>query len=157
MEGRLIYFKKLVHMMRRLGKFKVCRVGHKAGNPRFPELHMESEGRLLAEPPCLQDQSFSIKPSTGWMRPIHTLEGNLLYSKSTDFKGFSGSSDGKESACNVGDPGLIPGSGRSPGEGNGNPLQYSCLENPMNGGVWQATVHGVAKIHTPLNDFTFFH
>ena len=54
---------------------------------------------------------------------------------------------GKESACNVGDLGSIPGSGRSPGEGNGNPLQYSCLENPMNGGDWWATVHGVAKRH----------
>ena len=54
-------------------------------------------------------------------------------------------SDGKESACNVGDLGLIPGSGRSSGEGNVNPLHYSCLENPMDGGAWQATVHGVAK------------
>ena len=53
------------------------------------------------------------------------------------------SSVGKESACNAGDLGLIPGSGRSPGEGNGNPLQYSCLENPTDRGVWQATVHGV--------------
>ena len=50
-----------------------------------------------------------------------------------------------ESACNVGDPGSIPGLGRSPGEGNGNSLQYSCLENPMDGGAWQATVHGVTK------------
>ena len=49
------------------------------------------------------------------------------------------------SACNVGDLDLIPGSGRSPGEGNGNPLQYSCLENPMDRGAWQATVHGVIK------------
>ena len=49
---------------------------------------------------------------------------------------FLGGSDGKESACNVGDLGLIPESGRSPGEGNGTPLQYSCLENPMDGGVW---------------------
>ena len=48
----------------------------------------------------------------------------------------------KESACNAGDPGLIPGSGRSPGEGHGNPLQYSCLENPMDRGAWQAAVHG---------------
>ena len=55
------------------------------------------------------------------------------------------------SACNVGDLGLIPGSGRSPGEGNGNPLQYSCLENPMDGGAWWATVHGVAKSRTPLH------
>ena len=52
---------------------------------------------------------------------------------------------------------LIPGSGRSPGEGNGNPLQYSCLENPVDGGSWQATVHGVAKSWTQLSDFTFFH
>ena len=50
-----------------------------------------------------------------------------------------------KSACNVGDPGLITGSQRSPGEGNGNPLQYSCVENPMDGGAWQTTVHGVAK------------
>ena len=54
-------------------------------------------------------------------------------------------SDGKESACNAGDPGLIPGTGRSPGEGNGNPLQYSCPENPMGRGAWWATVHGVTK------------
>ena len=59
------------------------------------------------------------------------------------------------SACNAGDPGLIPGLGRSPGEGNGNPLQYSCLENPMDGGAWWATVHGVAKSRTRLSDFTY--
>ena len=64
------------------------------------------------------------------------------------YKGFPGDSDGKAAACNAGDPGLIPGSGRSPGEGNGNPLQYSCLENPMDGGAWWATVHGVAKSRT---------
>ena len=51
-------------------------------------------------------------------------------------KGFPGGSEVKVSACNVGDLGLIPGSGRSPGEGNDNPLQYSCLENPMDGGAW---------------------
>ena len=56
-----------------------------------------------------------------------------------------GGSDGKEFACNVGDMGSIPGLGRSPGEGNGNPLQYSCLENPMDRVAWWATVHGVAK------------
>ena len=60
-------------------------------------------------------------------------------------------SDGKESVCNAGDLGLIPGLGRSPEEGNGYPLQYSCLENPMDRGVWQATVHGVAKGQTGLN------
>ena len=67
---------------------------------------------------------------------------------------FPGGSDGKESAYNAGDPGSIPGSGRSPGEGSGNPLQYSCLGNPMDGGAWWATVCGVAKSQT-LNDFTY--
>ena len=61
----------------------------------------------------------------------------------------------KVSAYNVGDLGSIPGSGRSSGEGNGNPLQYSCLENPMDRGAWWATVHGVAKSQTRLSDFTF--
>ena len=65
------------------------------------------------------------------------------------------SSEVKASACNVGDPGLIPGLGRSPGEGNGNPLQYSCLENPIEGGAWWATVHRVTKSQTRLSDFTF--
>ena len=64
--------------------------------------------------------------------------------------GFPGGSDSKESVCNVGAPGSIPGLGRSPGEGNGNPLQYSCLENPMDRGAWWATVHGVAKSQTGL-------
>ena len=68
--------------------------------------------------------------------------------------GFPGGSDGKASACSVGDLGSIPGLGRSPGEGNGNPLQYSCLENSMDGGAWRATVHGVAKSRTWLSDFT---
>ena len=72
--------------------------------------------------------------------------------------GFSGGSDGKASVCNAGDPGSIPGSGRSPEEGNGNPLQYSCLGNPMDRRAWRATVHGegatahwVTKSWTPLN------
>ena len=56
--------------------------------------------------------------------------------------GLLGGSDGKEFACNAGDLGSMPGSGRSPGEGNGNPLQYSCLGNPMDKGAWRATVHG---------------
>ena len=60
--------------------------------------------------------------------------------------GFPGGSDGKESASNAGDPGLILGSERSPGERNGNPFQYSCLENSMDRGAWQAAVHGVARV-----------
>ena len=63
-----------------------------------------------------------------------------------------GSSDGKESAFNAGDPGSIPGSGRFPEEGNGNPLQYSCLENSMDGGAWWAAVHGVAEGRTRLSE-----
>ena len=66
--------------------------------------------------------------------------------------GFPGGSDGKASACNMGDPGSIPGSGRFPGEGNGNPLQHSCLENPMDGGAWRATVHGATKSQTRLRE-----
>ena len=61
---------------------------------------------------------------------------------------FPSSSDGKESACNAGDPGLIPGLGRSPGGGKGYPLQYSCLGNSMDEGAWWATVHGVTKSWT---------
>ena len=66
--------------------------------------------------------------------------------------GFPGGSVSKESACNVGDPGLIPGLGRSLGEGNGNPLQYSCLQNSMDSEACQATVQGVAKIWTQLRE-----
>ena len=66
--------------------------------------------------------------------------------------GFLGSSAGKKSACNAGDPGSIPGLGRSSGEGLGYPLQYSCLENSMDGGVWWATVRGITKSQTQLSD-----
>ena len=69
------------------------------------------------------------------------------------FLWFSDSSDGKESVWNAGDPGSIPGSGMSPGEGSGDPLQRSCLENPADRGAWGATVHGVAKSQTRLSDW----
>ena len=82
--------------------------------------------------------------------------GSILLSKGKVAKsramgyhmGFPGDSDGKESTGNAGDPGSIPESGRSPGEGNGNPLQDSCLENSMDKGALRATVHGVAKSQT---------
>ena len=76
----------------------------------------------------------------------------LHFSGINIYIGFPGGSDGKESACNEGDPGLIPGLGRSPGEGNSNPLQYSCLENSKVRGAWWATVHGVTKSRTQLSD-----
>ena len=66
-----------------------------------------------------------------------------------------GGSDGKASSYNVGDPGSIPGSGRSPGERNGNPLQYSCLENHSDREAWGATIHRVAKSWTGLREFTY--
>ena len=75
----------------------------------------------------------------------------LIKDQSND-KDFRSGSDGKESGCNAGDLCLIPGWGRSPGEGNGKPLQYSCLENPIDTRAWRATVHGVTKSRTRLRD-----
>ena len=69
-------------------------------------------------------------------------------------KDFPSGSAGKESTCNAGDPGSIPESGRFPGEGNGYPLQYSCLENPMDRGAWQATVHGATESWTRNTETT---
>ena len=70
-----------------------------------------------------------------------------------NYMDFPGGSDGKASTYNAGDRRSIPGLTRSPGEGNGNPLQYSCLENPMDGGTWWATVLGVAKSQILLSNF----
>ena len=79
----------------------------------------------------------------------------IVFAVGLSYMDFPGSSEVKASACTVGDVGTISGLGRSLGEGNGNPLQYSCLENPMDGGAWWAPVHGVAKSQTRLSDFTF--
>ena len=108
---------------------------------------------LLKKPyPSLKIQlishSFQQSPQSLPLKEILTAP----YPSKTYYLGFSGGSDGKESACKVGDPGSILGSGRSPGEGNGNLLQYSCLENPMDRGVWRATIHGVAENWTRLSD-----
>ena len=92
------------------------------------------------------------------LTPCSTLDSSLymihdtcstcssLHLRST--LGVPSGSFGQESTCNTGDPGSVPGSGRSPGERNGNPFQYSCLENPMDGGAWRATVHGITKNET---------
>ena len=77
-----------------------------------------------------------------------------MYKNMYMYMGFPGCSDSKESACNVGDPGSIPGLGRSPGGGHGRPFQYFCMENPMNRGAWQAIVHGVTKSQTQLSSAT---
>ena len=82
---------------------------------------------------------------------VYTPKGPKLKTE----EAFSGGSNTKESACKVGDPGSIPGLGRYPGEGNGYPLQDSCLENSMDRGAWWATAHRVAKSQTRLSDFTF--
>ena len=74
---------------------------------------------------------------------------HLVLSKT---EGFPGDSDSNESACNAGNPGLIPELGRSSGERNGNPFQYSCLENSMDRGAWQATVHSITESQTWLSD-----
>ena len=81
-----------------------------------------------------------VKLSLPWS-PVLLLRNHLV-------SGFLGNSAGEEFICNAGDPRLIPGSGSSPGEGIGYPLQYSCLENSMNRGAWWAMVHGVAKSQT---------
>ena len=83
--------------------------------------------------------------------PFMSISVCLMYWE-ISLRRFPGGSDGKVSACNAGDLGSIPGLGRSPGEGNGNPLQYSHLENPMDGGAWRATVREVAKSRTRLSD-----
>ena len=79
-----------------------------------------------------------------------------IYTNLWMWLGLPGGSDGKESACNAGDPGSVPGSGGSPGEGNGNPLQYSCLENSMDRGSWWATVFGLQS-QTRLSDYHYYY
>ena len=78
---------------------------------------------------------------------MYNIYYSLIYKR---YYGLPSSPVRKESACNAGDPGSIPGSGRSPGEGNGNPLQYSCLGNPRDREAWQATLHGVTRVRQDL-------
>ena len=89
----------------------------------------------------------AIQPSHP-LSPSPPLTLNLSQDQGLFLRGFPGGSDSKESACNARDLGSFPGSGRSPGEGNGYPLQYSCLENSMDRGTWQATVLEVTKSRT---------
>ena len=86
------------------------------------------------------------------IQPLNTGTKLNLRDRVLGEVGFPSGSDSKESACNAGELSSIPGSGRCPGEGNGYPLQYSCLENYMDSGAWWATVHGVPKSRTRLSD-----
>ena len=112
-------------------------------DPQFPYLQNEDNNCISSDVVRIQwdhiYKAYSILPAT-W--ELFTI---------------SGGSEVKESARSVGDPGLIPGSGRFPGKGNGNPLRYSCLENPKGRGAWRATVHGVSKSWTRLSDLHFHH
>ena len=86
-----------------------------------------------------------------WKLSLGRVRTSLVFGKDVGF-GFPGGSDSNESAYNAGDMGSIPGLGRSPGGGYGNPLQYSCLENSVDSGTWRATVHGITKRGTYLSD-----
>ena len=90
-----------------------------------------------------------------WQAMVHSIAKSQIWLKWLSTWILPGDLGGEESAYNVGDMGLIPGSGKSPGEGNVNPLQYFWLGNPTERGAWQATVHGVAKSRTQLRDNTF--
>ena len=103
--------------------------------------------QLVKNPPAIQETRFD-----SWVGKILWRRDRL---PTPVFLGFLDGSDSKESACNAGDLGSIPGLGRSLGEGNGYPLQYSGLEKYMDRGTWQATVHGIAKSQTRLSDFHF--
>ena len=107
-----------------------------------PQWHITSQ--LLEWPLSKRLEITSVGKDVQKRGSLCTVDGNINCGTAT--MGFPHSSVGKESACNAGDLGSIPGSGRSPGEGNGNSLQYSHLENPKNRGAWQATDHGITRV-----------
>ena len=130
--------------------FSCCRAGPRARASAIAARGLSSYGAQASLP-----HSMCNLPGPGIKAVYPVLAGGLLTTgppgKSLHFNlygrfpGFPYTSVGKEPACSAGDPGSIPGSGRSPEEGNGNPLQYSCLENPKDRGPWRAVVHGVAS------------
>ena len=137
--------------------------------PPGPSIHGILQARILGGLPCpppgdllnpeIEPRSPALLEDSLLSEPHRQFLNDFKWTISwfilMEMEDFPGGSDGKASAYNVGDPGSIPGSGRSPGEGSGNPFQYSCLENPTDGGAWWATVHGVAKSWGRLSDFTF--
>ena len=112
------------------------------------------EGRRILKTSKRRQPSFCLYISCCYcvVKSKSQVEQRIRLVETTEGCSFPGGSEGKESACNVGDLGSIPGSRKSPGGGNANPLQYSCLENCIDRGAWCATVHGVAKSLTQLND-----
>ena len=117
-----------------------------SGLPSPPPGNLPNGG-IEPESPALQVDSLPLS-HWGSPKPRVAIDNCKLLPWGKRYVGFPGGSDVKESACNVGDLGSIPGSGRSPGEGHGNPLQYSCLENPLNRGAWWAMIHGITKSQT---------
>ena len=125
------------------GKESACNAGDLGSIPGWGRSPGEGNGSPL-QCSCLENP----RNRGAWWAAVSGVAQSW-----TRLKQFSSSSiDGKESACNAGDVSSIPGWGRSPGEGNGNPLLYSCLENSMDRGAWWATVHGVAKSRTWLSN-----
>ena len=118
-----------------------------AGTPGLVPGSGRSPGEGNSNPlqyPCLENP----RDEEAWQTTVHGVAKSWTLSDFTFTFTFLGGSDGKEFSCNTGDLGSIPGLGRFPGEGNGKPLQYSCLENPMDRGAWQAVVHGISKSQT---------
>ena len=111
----------------------------------------ETGAHVRGRPLSLCPVALTQRESGGRSRRIGKVYRKGVLQASTLSEGFPGGSEGKESACNAGDPGLIPGSGRGPGGGHTNPLHDYCLERPMGRGAWWATVHGVAKSQTRLS------
>ena len=116
----------------------------------------QMEMQWWKDPPCT-----SLEHRTRLVSIWALLEPSVQRGRSQNWpgikanRGFPGGSDSKASTCNAADLGLKPGSGRCPGEANGNPVQYSCLKTPMDGGAWGDTVHGVTKSWTWLSDWHF--
>ena len=140
-------FWKTAHVITEADKFRIYRVSQQARDPKTSP-YCSSNPKALFWQDFLLLGGFSLLVYSvlwlfEWGQPI--------------FRHFPGGSDGKVFTCNAGDLGSIPGSGISPGEGNGNPLQYSCLENSMDGGAWRAVVHGVTKSQTRQSNFTSLH
>ena len=128
------------------GKESACKVGDLGlipGSGRSP-------GKGNSYPPqysCLEN----FMDRGAWWAIAHGVTKSQTWLNDCTELNWTCGSDGRESLCNAGDLGLIPGSGRSPGWGHGNPLQYSCLENFMDRGAWQATAHGVTKSQMQLS------